>query len=126
MNSDNYSAYCKEHADEFRDELRDDASRALRNWPGRTAAFLLIVSSFISWLSMSQSGNPDANKVLFTYALPVAIAFGYPLASLLFARLDKYSRSVLDVFLLSILFGFCLTLHFVFKPIEAGVDPSDL
>lgn len=126
MNSDNYSAYCKEHVDEFRDELQDDASRALRNWPGKTAAFLLIASSFISWLSMSQSGNPDANKVLFTYAVPVAIAFGYPLASMIFAKLDKFSRSILDVFLLSILFGFCLTLYFVLDPISAGVDPSDL
>lgn len=126
MTSDNYSTYCKEHADEFRDELRDDASRALRNWPGKTAAFLLIASSLISWLSMSQSGNPDANKVLFTYAVPVAIAFGYPMASMVFAKLDKFSRSVLDVFLLSILFGFCLTLFFVLDPISAGAEPSDL
>jgi len=126
MSSDKYSAYCKEHTDEFRDELRDDASRALRNWPGKTAALLLIVSSIISWLSMNQSGNPDANKVLFTYALPVFIAFGYPLASMVFAKLEKYSRSILDVFLVSILFGFCLTLHFVLGPVSSGVDPSDL
>jgi class 3 adenylate cyclase len=126
MTSDNFSAYCKEHTDEFRDELRDDASRALRNWPGKTAAFLLIASSLISWWSMSQSGNPDAIKALFTYAVPVAIAFGYPLASMVFAQLDKFSRSVLDVFLLSILFGFCLTLYFVLDPISAGVEPSDL
>jgi len=126
MTSDNYSAYCKEHANEFRDELRDDASRALRNWPGKAAAFLLIASSLISWFSMSQSGNPDANKALFTYAVPVAIAFGYPLASMVFAKLDKFSRSVLDVFLLSILFGFCLTLYFVLVPISAGAEPSDL
>ncbi len=126
MNSDKYSAYCKEHADEFRDELRDDASRALRNWPGKTAAFLLAVSSFLSWQTLSASGNPDAYKALFTYALPVGIAFGYPLASLLFSKIDKYSREILDTFLLSILFGFCLTLYYVFKPVEAGADASAL
>lgn len=126
MNADKYSAYCKEHADEFRDELRDDASRALRNWPGKTAALLLIASSLLSWQSMVQTGNPDATKALFTYAIPVGIAFGYPVATLIFSKLDKYSRSVLDIFLLSILFGFCLTLHYVFKPIAAGGDESTL
>ncbi|MDP2128409.1 MAG: hypothetical protein Q8K97_13645 [Pseudohongiella sp.] len=126
MNPDKYSAYCKEHADEFRDELRDDASRALRNWPGKTAALLLIASSLLSWQSMIRAGNPDAYKALFTYAIPAAIAFGYPLASLIFSSLDKYSRSVLDFFLLSILFGFCLTLHYVFEPIDAGADASSI
>jgi class 3 adenylate cyclase len=126
MNPDKYSAYCKEHADEFRDELRDDASRALRNWPGKTAALLLIASSLLSWRSMTQTGNPDALKALFTYAVPAGIAFGYPLASLIFSKLDKHSRSVLDGFLLSILFGFCLTLHYVFQPTLASGDASDL
>ena len=65
MNSDNFLVYCKEHADEFRNELRDDASRAQRNWPDKTTTLLLIVSSLISWLSMSQSANPEAQFVFF-------------------------------------------------------------
>jgi len=65
MKLDNFSVYCKEHADEFRNELRDDASCALSNWPGKTTAPLFIVSSRISWLGMSQSGNPNAQFGFF-------------------------------------------------------------
>jgi hypothetical protein len=43
MHSDNFSALCKEHEEELREDLRDDASRALRNWTGKTTALLLIV-----------------------------------------------------------------------------------
>lgn len=126
MNADKYSAYCKEHADEFRDELRDDASRALRNWPGKASAALLIVSSLLSWQALKELGNPEAHKALFTYTAPIVIAFGFPLASLLFSKLDKYSREILDAYLLSILTGFCLTLFYTFKPDTADTDTSSL
>ncbi|HLT63763.1 MAG TPA: hypothetical protein VKZ92_04495, partial [Pseudohongiella sp.] len=121
-----YTAYCKEHANEFRDELRDDASRAIRFWPGKTCASLLIASSLMTWQALKDAGNPDAGKALITYALPIAIAFGYPAATLLFSRIDKYSREVLDFFLLTILLGFCATLYYTFKPVNAGADPSSL
>jgi len=116
MSIDKYSAYCREHANEFRDELRDDASRALHNWPGKAAAILLGASSLFTWVSLSGSGNPYAMDSLFTYAIPIALIFFYPWISLLFSSLERHSRSVLDVFLLSILFGFCLSLYYVFLP----------
>ena len=116
MNFDKYSAYCKEHLDEFRDELRDDASRALRNWPGKTAALLLIASSIFTWLSLRAADNPMANKALLAYVLPILLIFSYPWASLIFSRLDKHARTILDIFLLGILIGFCQSLSYVFAP----------
>ncbi|MEC8858622.1 MAG: hypothetical protein VYE29_01330 [Pseudomonadota bacterium] len=116
MKTDKYAAYCKEHAAEFRDEMREDAAKALRNWPGKAAAVLLALSSMLTWSNLQESGNPYALHSMFAYAPPIALVFLYPLLTLLFAGFEKYSRSVLDVFLLSILGGFCLTLHFVFEP----------
>ena len=52
MNSDKYSAYCREHVKEFRDELRDEASRALTSWPGKSAGIMLIVSSVMTYLNL--------------------------------------------------------------------------
>ena len=125
MNFDKYSAYCKEHLDEFRDELRDDASRALRNWPGKTAALLLLASSVFTWLSLRSAGNPVANKALLAYGFPILLIFAYPWASMIFTRLDKYSRTVLDIFLLGILFGFCQSLSYVFTPQMSTAEQSD-
>jgi class 3 adenylate cyclase len=116
MKTDKYTAYCKEHAKEFRDEMRDDASRALRNWPGKTAALLLALSSLLTWLSLQGSGNPHAHQSLLTYAFPIILVFVYPWMSLLFSGIEKYSRQILDLFLLSVLFGFCLSLYLVFLP----------
>lgn len=126
MTPDKYSAYCKDHADEFRDELRDDASRALKNWPGKTAALLLLASSVLTWRAMNEAGNPHAFKALFTYTLPVVIAFGYPIVSLIFSQLEKFSRSILDLFLFTILGGFCLTLRYVFQPADDGLVASNV
>lgn len=126
MNFDKYSAYCKEHIDEFRDELRDDASRALRNWPGKAAALLLIASSIFTWLSLKAAGNPLAGKALLAYSFPILLIFAYPWASLIFSRLDKYSRTVLDIFLLGILFGFCQSLSYVFAPDLNSVEQSEI
>ena len=75
MNSDKYSAYCREHVKEFRDELRDDASRALASWPGKSAGFLLVISSVLTYLNLSASGNPYAYNTLFTYAVPILLFF---------------------------------------------------
>ena len=100
MNFDKYSAYCKEHLDEFRDELRDDAS-------------------------LRSAGNPMASKALLAYAFPILLIFAYPWASLIFSRLDKYARTVLDVFLLGILFGFCQSLSYVFAPAMTTTEQSD-
>jgi len=125
MKLDTYSAYCKEHQLEFRDELRVDASRVLRNWPGRTAAFLLMASSILSYLSLRET-NPYATYILTAYAIPVVTIFAYPWISLIFSKVDKYSRVVLDFFLLSTLLGFCFTLYFIFMPEQDAVEKSSV
>lgn len=116
MNSDKYSAYCGEHVKEFRDELRDDASRALTHWPGKLAAVMMVVSSVMTYFSLASSDNPYAFHTLFTYLVPILLIFLFPVSSLLFSTIDKYSRSVLDLVCLTALFGFCLTLKYVFEP----------
>lgn len=113
---DKYSAYCREHVKEFRDELRDEASRALSSWPGKSAGIMLIVSSIMTYLSLSGSNNPYAVNTLFTYAVPILLIFLFPIATLLVSSLDKYSRSVLDLICLTSVFGFCMTLKYVFEP----------
>lgn len=116
MIADKYSAYCREHVKEFRDELRDEASRALTSWPGKSAGIMLIVSSIMTWLTLSADNNPNAFNTLFTYSLPILLIFLFPVASLLFSSLEKHSRTVLDLICLSSVFGFCMTLRYVFEP----------
>ena len=87
MNSDKYSAYCKEHVKEFRDELREEASHALASWPGKSAGTLLILSSVLTYLNLSNSGNPYAFHTLFTYAAPILLFFLFPISTLLFSSL---------------------------------------
>ncbi|MCB1664286.1 MAG: hypothetical protein KDI28_00785 [Pseudomonadales bacterium] len=116
MNSDKYSAYCKEHVKEFRDELREEASHALTSWPGKSAGTLLILSSVLTYLNLSNSGNPYAFHTLFTYAAPILLIFLFPVSTLLFSSLDKHSRTVLDLICITTIFGFCMTLKYVFTP----------
>jgi class 3 adenylate cyclase len=123
MKLDKYAAYCNEHELEFRDELREDASRVLRNWPGRTAAFLLMASSMLSYLSLRES-NPFAIYTLLAYIVPAVTIFGYPWLTLVFSGFDKYSRQMLDFFLVSILLGFCFTLYLIFLPEQSSAEKS--
>jgi hypothetical protein len=116
MALDKYSAYCKKHAKEFRDELTDEASRALTSWPGKSAGFLLIISSLMTYRSLAEVGNRFAFNVLFAYAAPVLLIFLFPIATLIYSRIEKYSRTILDLVCLTALFGFCLTLRYVLEP----------
>ncbi len=116
MNSDKYSAYCKEHVKEFRNELREEASRALGSWPGKSAGTLLIISSVLTYLNLSSSGNPFAFQTLFTYAAPILLIFLFPICTLLFSSLDKHARTVLDLICITTIIGFGMTLHYVFAP----------
>lgn len=125
MRVDKYSAYCAEHVDEFRDELREDASRVLRTWPGRTAVLLLLVSSLLTWLNLDATGNPYAVRALFSYVPAILIVLLFPVLTLMFARLDKYAAIVLDIFLLSILLGFCLSVYCALIPVADDVTASD-
>lgn len=126
MNSDKYSTYCREHVKEFRDELRDEASRALASWPGKSAGLLLVISSVLTYLNLSASGNPYAFNTLFTYSVPILLFFLFPISSLLVSRLEKYSRTVLDLICITTVFGFCMTLRFVFEPHDSLASQSEL
>ncbi len=126
MNSDKYSTYCREHVKEFRDELRDEASRALASWPGKSAGLLLVISSVLTYLNLSASGNPYAFNTLFTYSVPILLFFLFPISSLLVSRLEKYSRTVLDLICITTVFGFCMTLRFVFEPHDSLASQAEL
>lgn len=115
MNSNKHAAYCREHRNEFRDELREEAAQVLSNWPGKSAAVLLATSSALTYLTRSAADNPFASLSLFAYAVPILLIFLFPLASLLFSVLEKYSRIVLDLVCFTSLLGFCITLFYVFE-----------
>ena len=124
MNSDKYSLYCKEHVEEFRNELRDEASRALTSWPGKSAGVLLIISSILTYLNLSANGNEFAFNTLFTYAPPILLIFIFPISSLLVSSINKYSRTVLDLICLTTIFGFFATLKYVFQPDYSAEEQS--
>ena len=125
MNPDKYAIYCREHNAEFRDELRDEASRGLSNWPGKSAAILLAISSVLTYFQLS-SDNPLAIYTLFAYAPPILLIFLFQPASFIFSRIEKYSRIILDFVFLTTIFGFTLTLKFVFEPQVTPSEQSDL
>jgi len=108
-----YSQYCKEHADEFRNELRREANTAL-GWPARTAAALLVISTIINFIDASARENPNAFYTLFSYSFSVSIVLLYPALTLVFSQLEKYSVQFLDLLCLSGIFGFAITLLIVF------------
>jgi len=126
MTPDKYSSYCKEHIREFRDELTDEASVALSGWPGKSTALLLIIVSALTYFRLSSSGNPNASSTLFTYAIPVLLILLFPMASLFYSKIEKYSRTVLDIVCLTIILGFCFTLMYVFQQELTLVEQSTL
>lgn len=109
-----YSQYCREHADEFRDELRREANTALK-WPARTAVLLMMVSSVLTYLEVQGRNNPFAIYTLFPYSFSIAIVVFYPVLTTAFSQLEKYSAQFLDLLCLSGIFGFALTLFIVFS-----------
>lgn len=116
MHQGKYSEYALEHLQEFRDELRDEASRALHGWAGKAAALLLVLSSIITYSTLSAAGNADAIYTLFTYAPAIVLIGLYPIATLLVSTLEKYAPTVIDLASLMVLLGFCMTLHYAFSP----------
>lgn len=109
--SKSYSAYCREHFDEFMFQLRDEASRAIHSWPARIVAILMVLSSIITFVFQSVVlSNPYASVALAAYAPPILIILFYPFLTLLNSSIEKYSRTVIDLLCISGMFGFCLTL----------------
>jgi len=116
MHPGKYAEYAVEHQHEFRDELRDEASRALLGWAGKAAGLLLILSSVITYTTLSSTNNPDALYTLYTYAPAIILILFYPSASLLFSTLEKYAPLIIDLASVAVLLGFCMTLHYAFWP----------
>lgn len=115
-----YSRYCQEHAKDFRNELRDDASLAIISWPGKSVALLMILSSAISFFDAIEEKNPFAVYILFSYTVPILIVLLFPILTILNSTLEKYSPTVLDAVCVSGLLSYCLTIHFVLT----GTDPD--
>ncbi len=121
-----YSVYCREHLKEFTDELRDEASLVLTTWPGRTIAFLLLVSTLLNYFDAILRDNPLAVYTLLTYFIPLFIIVSYPIAILVVSSLEKYSPIVLDLVCLSSLIGFCLTLDIAFSGADSPDELEDI
>lgn len=118
-NQQKLSDYCKDHKSEFVRELRDGASSSLSGWPVRVAVGLMIASSIVTFIDASTNrSNPYAIYTLFTYAIPIGLIALYPLATLVYSTLEKYSPLYLDLIFLTSLMGYCITLYLIFLPAE--------
>lgn len=111
--SEKYSDYCRVHSGEFRNQLRDEANRAMVSWPARTAAVLFLLSSFVTYVYQSAGDNPYAIYTLLPYSLALAIVAFYPFATLLFSSIERYSSLAIDALCLSGMLGFVLAVHLI-------------
>jgi len=114
FNRNKYSVYCREHIKEFSIELRDEASAALSNWPGRSVIVLLVLSSILNYIDASSRENAYAIYVLFAYAVPTLILILFPIVTFVFSSVEKYSALILDLLCITALLGFCITLRYQF------------
>lgn len=121
-----YSRYCLEHAKDFRNELRDDASLAITSWPGRAVALLMILSSVINFFAATDSKNPFALYILFSYAVPILIVLLFPILTILNSTLEKYSPAILDAVCVLGLLSYSLTIHFVLVGTAPESDVQDV
>jgi len=115
---DQYFNYCQEHKEEFRNELRDEASRALAGWPCRIAAILLALSSLITYFHPANQDNPYVDYTLFAYIVPILIAILYQPVSLLASSINRHSPAILDLLIISGLAGFLTTLWILLGSID--------
>lgn len=77
-------------------------------------------------MNLNSWSNPYAVHVLFCYIPAIVAILGFPVVTLIFAQLDKYSPQLLDTFLLLVLLGFCLTVYFAIagsSSADHAVDP---
>ena len=122
-----YSAYCQEHIYEFRDQLREEADRALTSWPARSALVLFILSSLITFLDQNSKSNPLAVYTIFTYAIPISIVLLYPFATLISSSLTKFSYYIIDALCVTAMLGFCIAVHLILNgPADAPSHSQNL
>jgi class 3 adenylate cyclase len=114
IKSKNYAEYCRVHAKEFKDVLRDEAGLSLISWQGRTAAALLVLASMITFYDANVlRDNPLASYTIFTYSIPIAIIIFYPVVSFFASTITKHAPRILDLLGLAGLLGFCFNVYFV-------------
>ncbi|MEX0618684.1 MAG: hypothetical protein WDZ76_12320 [Pseudohongiellaceae bacterium] len=87
---------------------------------------MLALSSVITYNHPANQDNPLAIYTLFTYAVPILIIAAYPLASTLMSSIEKYSPLVLDLLCLTSLYGFCLTLRYVFEGADTRAEEQEV
>lgn len=112
--SESYAEYCRTHSKGFKDLLRDEAGLALENWPGRTAAILLVLATIMTFYDANiLRSNLLANYTIFTYSLPIGVIALYPILSLLFSTITKFTPRIFDLLGVTGLLGFCFNVYFV-------------
>lgn len=121
-----YSLYCKEHRDEFKDQLRSEANIALVSWPARLTALLLIVASLSTFADAIARNNPNAIYTLFTYIFTLAIIILYPFSTLVFSQIEKYSVQILDLLCISGILGYCATIWIVFENVNSDTEVQNI
>ena len=119
---ESYNTYAKEHIEDFRWQLQEDASRALQSWPGRSIVVLLILASALTYFDQISKNNPLAFYTLFSYAAAVCLILLYPVLIFIFSTIEKYSSIVLDLVCASALFGFCLTIYLILNGEQSLLD----
>ena len=87
---------------------------------------LMIASSVVTFLDAISRGNPYASYTLVAYVIPILIVILYPIATLLFSSLEKWSPVVLDAICLSGLFGYCVSLGLIFEGAASAEELQDL
>lgn len=105
---ENYAEYCEAHLDEFVQQLREDANRALMSWPARSASTLMFIASLITFYYQGLVGNDYAEFSLLTYLPAILIVVTYPFVSLLSSSAKKLSPIFFDALCLFGVIGFCL------------------
>lgn len=123
--TEKYSQYCREHSEEFRNQLRDEANRAMVSWPARTVAVLFIFSSVMTFVVQTSQDNPYAYYTLFPYSGALAIIVLYPVLTFLFSSLEKYSHYAIDLLCIAGMLGFCLAVHFILKGSASASQLAD-
>jgi class 3 adenylate cyclase len=102
-----YSAYCREHEEEFAAELCDQAASLIRGWVGRV--FVVVVIALTLWTTPYAATTEEILSTALTIlacSFPALLVMSYPLAVAVYSPLRKYSPLILDVICLSTLLSF--------------------
>jgi len=116
-----YSAYCRDHLQEFGYELCDEASQLIRGWVGRVFLVLILITSVATYRYAIQTNNPDAPLTLFAYALPVIIVGLFPLVINFYSGIEKFSPVIVDTVSITSLLSFAFICYLLFTNVDTQV-----